>query len=52
VVIVIFNVEDGTINEISIVVDDDAKIQPLDQNTVNLGTLNTSDYDVIIPGVV
>ncbi len=51
VVIVIFNAEDGTINEIPIVVDDEAQIQPLDQNTVNLGTLNTSDYEVIIPGI-
>jgi hypothetical protein len=51
VVIVILN-EDGTINEIPIVVDDDVKIQPLDQNTVNLGTLNTSDYEIIIPSIV
>ena len=48
VVIVVFN-EDGTINEIPIVVDDNADIQPLDQNTVNLGTLNSSDYTPIIP---
>ncbi|MFC1998967.1 DUF4382 domain-containing protein [Chloroflexota bacterium] len=50
VVIVVFNVEDGTINEIPIVVDDNADIQPLDQNTVDLGTLNAADYEVIIPG--
>ena len=45
VVIVVFNAEDGTINEIPIVEDDIL----LDQNMVNLGTLNTSDYTVIIP---
>lgn len=50
VVIVVYN-EDGTINEIAIVVDDDADIQPLDQNMVNLGTLNTSDYTPITPSV-
>lgn len=46
-VIIVAHNEDGSINEILIVLED----VTLDSNTENVGTLNTDDYTPIIPGV-
>ncbi|MFC1951333.1 DUF4382 domain-containing protein [Chloroflexota bacterium] len=48
IIVIVVYTDLGDINEIPIVLEGD-DVVTLDQNTVNLGTLNTSDYTPIIP---